>query len=295
MAGIPAGRPMSAPAGQMMMQNDMQEGTPQQRLTVHEANRMKKAMEQNVKAVQNRIRFFQREEEKIWKDLEEVRRQASAIEGGRARIVEKKLADRHIVQAKEVTKHANRQRAAVMRQAGMEMRRQQQFQQTQAKQLAGQEQRRVSTEMLRQKRMQEAQSRLSNSEKAVAIQRTQLEARLKVNQDRAARLERLREQQESDRVAAETEVHQATSLLPDLEAEEMMCLQRLQNSRIVTQSVLQELESSLGTKSAVVNALRTKHKQQNDHLAGVPELQMHGNGGAGMHYVHDDGFDPHID
>lgn len=242
------------------------------RLTVHEANRVKKAVDQNVKAIENRIRFFQREEEKIWKDLEEVRRQASMIEDGRSRIVEKKLADAAITQAKEVQTQANRQRAAATRQAVVEQRRQHQFIQTQAKQMAGQEQRRISQEILRQKRMQEAQTKLTNSEKAVAIQRTQLEARLRVNQERAEKLERVRAEQEAERLSAEKEVQAASARLPDLEAEEMMCLQRLQNSRIVTQSVLEELESSLGSKSSVTSLLRNKQRQQ-DQLPGVSESE----------------------
>eukprot|EP00747_Dinoflagellata_sp_TGD_P019909 gnl/TRDRNA2_/TRDRNA2_127476_c0_seq1.p1 gnl/TRDRNA2_/TRDRNA2_127476_c0~~gnl/TRDRNA2_/TRDRNA2_127476_c0_seq1.p1 ORF type:complete len:177 (+),score=36.67 gnl/TRDRNA2_/TRDRNA2_127476_c0_seq1:284-814(+) len=138
------------------------------------------------------------------------------------------------------------------------------------KQIAGENQRQLSQDILRQKRMNEAQVRLSNSERAVAIQRAQLEARLKVNQERAARLENLRTSQETDRMKADQEVQDVQSRLPALEAEEMVCLQRLQNSRIVTQSVLEELESSLGTHSSVTSLLRSKQRQREDgHLDGV--------------------------
>jgi hypothetical protein len=232
--------------------------------SVHEAHKVKKAVESNVKAIENRIRFFQREEEKIWRDLEEVRRQAATIEEGRSRTLEKKLADRTIQQARSLALDQNRQRAAVQKQAGVEQRKKNQFSQMREKQLQGQEQRRVSQEIIRQKKMNDAQVRLQNSERAVAMQRQQLEARLKVNQERAMRIERLKEQHDTDRIQAEREVEEVESKLPALEAQEMECLQRLQNSRIVTQSVLEELESSLGARSAVTNLLRQKQRQQAD-------------------------------
>jgi len=232
--------------------------------SLHEAHKVKKAVESNVKAIENRIRFFQREEEKIWRDLEEVRRQAATIEEGRSRTLEKKLADRTIQQARSLALDQNRQRAAVQKQAGVEQRKKNQFTQMREKQLQGQEQRRISQEISRQKKMNDAQVRLQNSERAVTMQRQQLEARLKVNQERAMRIERLKEQHDTDRIQAEREVEEVESKLPALEAQEMECLQRLQNSRIVTQSVLEELESSLGARSAVTNLLRQKQRQQAD-------------------------------
>lgn len=231
-------------------------------MTVHEANRAKKAVETNCKMIENRIRYFQREEEKIWRDLEEVRRQAATIEDGRSRTLEKKLADRTIQQERDLELRQNRARAAATKASGSETRKRNQLMQMREKQIAGEEQRRVSQDILRQKRMQEAQVRLANSERAVAIQRAQLESRLRANQEKAVRLERLKEQQEQDRVNAELEVADAESRLPQLEAEEMVCLQRLQNSRIVTQSVLEELETSLGKRSSVTSLLRSKQRGQ---------------------------------
>merc|ERR1719460_3005848 len=118
--------------------------------------------------------------------------------------------------------------------------------------------------------MNEAQVRLANSERAVAIQRQQLEARLKVNQDRAVKLERMRADQEQERAQAEIEVQEVESKLPALEEQEMLCLQRLQNSRIVTQSVLEELETSLGSRSSVTSLLRQKQRSQ----IHQPELDL---------------------
>lgn len=238
---------------------------------MHEANRVKKAVESNVKAVENRIRFFQREEEKIWRDLEEVRRQAATIEDGRTRALEKRMADRTIRQARESMLEQNQKKAFAMKQANQDSRKRNQFQSVREKQLAGQDQRRVSQDYLRQKRMQEAQVRLQNTERAVAIQRAQLEAKLKASQQKSERIEMLREQQEAEKAAAEAEVQEVESRLPALEAEEMMCLQRLQNSRIVTQSVLEELESSLGSRSSVTSLLRSKQRPLQEKFSDVRE------------------------
>jgi len=268
--GSPHGaRPSSAPSGTGMSTG--------RGMTVHEASRAKKAVESNAKAIENRIRFFKREEEKIWRDLEEVRRQAATIEEGRSRTLEKKLADRTIQQERELALRQNRARVAATRSSGQDARRHNQVVQEREKKIAGDEQRRISQDILRQKRMQEAQDRLKNSERAVAIQRAQLESRLRVNQEKAARIERLRDQHEQDRIAAEAEVNDAESRLPQLEAEEMVCLQRLQNSRIVTQSVLEELESSLGKQSAVTSLLRSKQRGQ-DHLNATTSVGSIGGG-----------------
>mmetsp|Transcript_23327 Transcript_23327/g.51268 ORF Transcript_23327/g.51268 Transcript_23327/m.51268 type:complete len:330 (+) Transcript_23327:195-1184(+) len=248
-----SGRPMSAVSARSAGANG---------LTVHEANRAKKMIESNAKAIENRIRFFKREEEKIWRDLEEVRRQAATIEEGRTRTLEKKLADKAIQQERELILKQNRARVAANRNQGQDVKRHNQAIAEREKKLAGDEQRRMSQDILRQKRMQEAQQRLSNSERAVAIQRSQLEARLKVTQERANRIERLKLEHEAERQAAEAMVAEAETRLPQLEAEEMLCLQRLQNSRIVTQSVLEELESSLGKQSAVTSLLRSKQRGQ---------------------------------
>jgi len=250
----------------MLQQEGLADDSQEPALTtsVHEANRVKKAVESNVKAIENRIRFFQREEEKIWRDLEEVRRQAATIEEGRSRTLEKKLADRTIQQARSLALEQNRARAAGQKQQGVDQRKRNQFVQMREKQIQGQEQRRISQDISRQKKMNEAQVRLQNSERAVAIQRQQLEARLQVNEERSKKLEFLRADQYQERALAESEVQEVESKLPALEAEEMVCLQRLQNSRIVTQSVLEELETSLGSRSSVTNLLRQKQRQQAD-------------------------------
>jgi hypothetical protein len=229
----------------------------------HLAHRAKKAVDVNAKAIESRIRYFQREEEKIWRDLEEVRRQAATIEEGRSRTLEKKIADRTIQQERELMVRQNRARAAATKSTGQEQRKRNQFQAMKEKQIAGQEQRRTSQEILRQKRVAEDKARLANYERAVSAQRATLEAKLKINQEKVERIERMREAQEQARQDAELEVQDAESRLPELEAEELVCLQRLQNSRIVTQSVLEELETSLGSRNSVTSLLRSKQK---DHI-----------------------------
>merc|ERR1719146_437935 len=81
-------------------------------VSVHEAQRMKKAFHANAKAIQNRIHYFKREEEKIWRDLEEVRRQASKIEDGRSRAMERSMATKNIQTSREAGTNSNRLRAA---------------------------------------------------------------------------------------------------------------------------------------------------------------------------------------
>jgi len=256
--------------------------------SVHDTHRAKKAVESNVNAIQNRIRFFQREEEKIWRDLEEVRRQAATIEEGRSRTLEKKLADRTIQQARSLALEQNRVRATGQKTAGVEQRKRNQFAQIREKQIQGQDQRRISQDLARQKKMDDAQVRLQNSERAVAIQRQQLDARLKINQERSLKLDRLRIEHENERQQAELDVQDVESKIPALEAEEMVCLQRLQNSRIVTQSVLEELETSLGSRSSITNLLRQKQRQQADlgldqivQEPDSPQAESPGDVGAG--------------
>lgn len=257
-------RPSTAPSGSVGTGN----------LSIHESFRAKKKVEDNCKMIENRIRYFQREEEKIWRDLEEVRRQAAMIEDGRSRKIEKNLADRTIQQERELALRQNRARAAANRNSGTEVKKRNALLSMREKQIAGEEQRRISQDILRQKRMQETQSRLANSERAVAIQRAQLESRLKANQEKAMRIERLKQEQELERQMAEAEVGDMEDRLPQLEAEEMLCLQRLQNSRIVTQSVLEELESSLGKRSSVTTLLRSKQRGQDFMGSSLAENRL---------------------
>lgn len=249
-------------------------------MTIHEANRLKKVADRNRKAIENRIRFFQKEEEKIWRDLEAVRRQAATIEEGRSRIIEKKLADRAIQQEKELIIQQNRSRASQNKCVVADLRQQQQFEVMRERQLLATQQRETSQAVLRQKRQVELEERRRNAERAALIQIAQKDARMRASQERALRLERFRELQEYERQQAEQEVLEAELAIPELEEQEMVCLQRLQNSRIITQSVLEELESRLGSRSSVTTLLRSKQRGQ-EHLDAtmsnflIPQQEEH--------------------
>lgn len=244
-------------------------------MSLHEANRAKKSVETNIKTIENRIGFFKREEEKIWRDLEEVRRQAATIEDGRSRTLEKKLADRTIQQERELIAKQNRAKALASRQTNIDIKKRRQYEEEAKKRLAGEERRKASQDILRQKRMHENKVRMLNEEKVCAMHCAELEGRLKVQHEKANRLKQMREQHEVSRIAAENEVQEVESRLPQLEAEELVCLQRLQNSRIVTQSVLEELETSLGTNSSVTNLLRQKQRGQ-EHFDSAPVIHYSG-------------------
>lgn len=232
---------------------------------------MKKAYQMNAKAIENRISYFKREEEKIWKDLEEVRRQAAKIEDGRGRSMEKKLAAKAIAQQKDASVHGNLLRAAQQKATSEAVRIENSYEAEKRKKLQWQKRRQEAAELLQGKKMMEMQSRLRNSERAVAVQRQQLEAKLNMNQLRAQKLSNIREQQERNRQNAEIAVMKVEQQLPMLEAEELLCVQRLQNSRIVTQSVLQELEQSLGATSPVASLLRSKAHRIQDGDGHVDE------------------------
>merc|ERR1719453_244726 len=209
-------------------------------ISMHEAQRMKKAFHANAKAIQNRITYFKREEEKIWRDLEEVRRQASKIEDGRSRAMERRMATKTIQTSREAGTNSNRLRAAHQKANTEAIKKEQAYEAVREKKDQWTRRRQEAAEMLRHKKMLEAQARLRNSERAVAVQKQKLEAQLKVNQQRGERLREIRIQQEVARRDAEDQVTNVEQSLPLLEAEELLCVQRLQNSRIVTQSVLQE-------------------------------------------------------
>merc|ERR1712232_248342 len=212
-------------------------------------------------------------------DLEEVKRQASTIEDGRARAMEKKTHDRAIAEAKERTVFQNRLRVDQERQALQAARASSKGfkdRAVQEKQAAANEQRKIARHNLRQKHLDEAQMRLRNSEKAVAAQQARLESKLKQNRDKAERLRIAREQDVTDMRTATEDYHIAEARIPLLEAEEMACLQRLQNSRHHTLAVLEELEGSLGSRGSVAALVRSKATSQEgpaDAAPAAPFLQ----------------------
>lgn len=162
--------------------------------------------------------------------------------------------------------NANRLRAAHQKANSEALKKEQEYEGQKGKKEVWQKRKQESSEMLRHKKMLDAQVRLRNSERAVAVQRQQLEAKLKINHLRAERLEQMKVSQDIARRDAQDQVAYVEQTLPMLEAEELLCVQRLQNSRIVTQSVLQELEQSLGARSPVTSLLRSKAQQRSINL-----------------------------
>eukprot|EP00397_Hematodinium_sp_SG-2012_P034937 GEMP01037521.1.p1 GENE.GEMP01037521.1~~GEMP01037521.1.p1 ORF type:complete len:308 (+),score=73.89 GEMP01037521.1:68-991(+) len=226
--------------------------------STNDAMRSKKLVESNARTLQNRIAYFKREEEKIWRDLEEVRRQTGKIEEGRTRATEKKLADHAILKQREHSYYQKRLSAAEQKNFRDATSRQQQNEVTSFKKACGVGRRLEAQEMMQQKRMSHDQTRLRNSQRAMLVQRAQLDAKMRINHERQERLSSMREETVKARISATKEVESIEAIIPQLEQEEMACLQRLQNSRIVTQNVLQELEASLGHKTSVSSVMRLR-------------------------------------
>jgi len=258
--------------------------------SMHEMRRMQKGYIVNCQTIENRIRFFKREEEKIWRDLEEVRRQAAKIEEGRTQAKERHFAERALNQVREQKLTENRVRASKQRLEMVSVRKQYTADTMASKQFNGENQRRDSQDILRRKRLEEAQQRLNKSERVVASQREQIESKLRSNQEKQAKLGQIRDAQQMAREDAEHDMTHVESRLPELEAQEMACLHRLQNSRIVTQTVLRELEASLGSNSAVTSMLRMKQSRSANLLGTYSaesdlndtDLSPNGVGGAGV-------------
>uniref|UniRef100_A0A0K6S6M0 Uncharacterized protein n=1 Tax=Chromera velia CCMP2878 TaxID=1169474 RepID=A0A0K6S6M0_9ALVE len=163
-----------------------------------------------------------------------------------------------VTQSKEQQMKINQQRAAEVRTIRENLTKKALFEQMEEKRKHSEQRRTEARELLRHKHMMEAQQRLRNSSRAVALQREHNMARQSVNTRKAVRLQKIHEEQEQKRFVLERELMSMEKALPELERREMQCLERLQNSRLVTQAVLQELESSLGQTSPVSTLLRTR-------------------------------------
>lgn len=267
-------------------------------MTPYESDRAKKAAEVNAKSIEARIRNYQREEERIWREIDDLRRKASIREHGKVRAAEKRIAAQTIQEGRELQfeeKRAKANQTKKMLEESAQKMEENAEKVREQRNVMGQDQRRLSAEILRQKRLSEKQVALRNTERAVAVQRSQLESRIKMAQQKSERIQVLREQAERHRIEKEQLVHEAESKLPALEAEEMVCLQRLQNSRVATQSVLEELESSFGSRASVASVLRARqhrpmellneaHESHEEHH----ENSMHVHGVHGVHAVHEE-------
>eukprot|EP00927_Polykrikos_kofoidii_P073433 TRINITY_DN69473_c0_g1_i1.p1 TRINITY_DN69473_c0_g1~~TRINITY_DN69473_c0_g1_i1.p1 ORF type:complete len:488 (+),score=108.10 TRINITY_DN69473_c0_g1_i1:53-1465(+) len=244
-------------------QSDM-DMSPQAPQTKHELRRAEKGYAQNVMTVQHRIDYFKREEERIWRGLEDVRRQAAKMEECRNRLREREAAENAVKQLKYRTLMENRIRAKGQREEIIRQRKQNTLETMQAKRYSSMQQKNESRELENRKRMGQVEQRRSNSERVISSQRDTIVAKLRSNQERSERLTRIREEQEYARLEAQRDAERVGGRLPDLEAQELACLQRLQNSRIVEQTVLQELEASLGVPLS--GTLRNRHSRATNYV-----------------------------
>ncbi|KAF4702853.1 54S ribosomal protein L2 mitochondrial, partial [Perkinsus olseni] len=127
-----------------------------------------------------------------------------------------------------------------------------------AKREATREAREESAEIERMKRRTEARDLAMKSKRAVAIHQASIEAKLQAKAEKEKRLRRVRGEAQQKRAAILASAKADKAELAVLEEEEMRCLQRLQNSRMISQSALQDLEISLGEASPLCSMLHSR-------------------------------------
>lgn len=231
---------------------------------IHAYQRQQKGIEQNALAVSNRIRHFKKEEERVWRDLEQVRRQAAKIEEGRSRLAERELAEQAISSFKEKRHVANREYVKKHRDDGKITKAINTQEILTRRHSNADAQRSVAEDLQRKKQQELAQHSMIRSEKVSVMQRDRAEATLRLSQARSERLANMRRDREAvaRRERAETQKKQCEARIPDLEEEELQCLQRLQHSRQVTMTVMRQLDEHFGPdNSTVANLLRSKTQQ----------------------------------
>lgn len=231
-------------------------------LSSHKLDRMQREAAMIKQTIENRIKFFNREEVKMWRDLEGVRRHAIKLEDGRIRLLEKRLAEKAIAQSKELEINAARVRAQSMK----ELRESQPLSAIYKIYLENNKKctdvKLQSQENLRVKHLHEAQVRFYNTMRAQALQKQHLEAKGKHQHrliDRQVRLQTLREERQNE---ANKRLQEVADVIPFLERLEHQGLERLQASRLVTVSVFKELETSIGDRTTAALLSRTPSRVQ---------------------------------
>ncbi|KAF4661146.1 54S ribosomal protein L2 mitochondrial [Perkinsus chesapeaki] len=231
------------------------------RLSLSDTCRLQRSVEADKQALKSRIAYFKREEEKIWRNLDEVRRHAKKLEQGRASAMERRQSLRELERARKLREIENAKKALELK-ANLGITKEQHLRNKEealaTKKEATRRARKESAEIVRMKRVSEANDRAVKSKKAVAIQQASIEGKLQVKAEREKRLRKLREAAERKRLGILANAKAEEAELSALEEEEMRCLQRLQNSRMVSQSVLQDLEASLGQSSPLCSMLKSR-------------------------------------
>merc|ERR1712224_634175 len=98
---------------------------------------------------------MQREEEKIWRELDGAKRQMNKIEEGRSRLLDRRLTENAIKLERDSIAERNRYRATSLRDEACQQRRRSQFETMLKKEVAGKEQREASQDMLKKRQMEE--------------------------------------------------------------------------------------------------------------------------------------------
>ncbi|CAK0837860.1 unnamed protein product, partial [Prorocentrum cordatum] len=151
---------------------------------MQEANKVRRGTEHNIHVVQNRIKYMQREEEKIWRELDGAKRQMTRIEEGRSRLLERKLCEGALRLERDSTMERNRSRALSHRDEASEQKRRAQFEAMRSKQVAGMQQREASQELLRKRQLEADKARSAARDRAAAVQREYEQGRRRLEIER---------------------------------------------------------------------------------------------------------------
>lgn len=212
---------------------------------LREALKVRRETVHNIHTVESRIRYMQREEAQIWHELDEAQRQINIIEGGRSRQLDKRLSESAIRLEQDAIMEKNRARVLSSRDGAVEQRRRSQFETMRSKEIAGKQVRETSQDMIRKRKVEAEKAREKARERAAAIRKEQELGRQRIEVVRAKRMAQLVHQKQDMLQKAEEKALKEELLLEELEQREAAMLHRLQNSRLLGQSRLQEMEASL--------------------------------------------------
>ncbi|EER12986.1 conserved hypothetical protein [Perkinsus marinus ATCC 50983] len=225
-----------------------------QQLSLSDSCRLQRSIAAEKQAVKARIAYFKREESKIWRNLDEVRRKAKKLEEGRELAEQKKQS---LIQLERVRKRreAENSRRALEIKTSLDTIKEQHLKNKActlaAKREATREARKERAEIIRMKHLEQAREVAAKSERAVAIHRASLEAKLQAKAEKEKKQRMVREEAQRKRAAVLARAQADKAELAALEEEEMRCLQRLQHSRMLSQASLQCLEAPQGQSSSL--------------------------------------------
>ncbi len=199
-----------------------------------------------------------------------MKRKAQIVEEGRRRTLERKELQQQHAEQKARMLQEKRELANATRQSFQSQKWKKDL--IAEKRAIADEGRQESMDNLRAKHLKNQQTKLNNAERALQVQREHLQARMNQQAKREERLYSARKMHTDRREQARFEVNDLAREVVALEHEESLCVQRLQHSRVVSQTVLSELEQSLGAGSSIAGQFRYRVHAQPDVLRhGPPE------------------------